>query len=213
MNRPSDQEPKAPQGESSSGIDWQSVKERLTLAEKAQSESEQLSVEQAREVMDRRAAKLSVVPERIPDTSEILEVVTFPVADEEFAVETRFVREVYRAGDITTLPGTPEFVLGLTNLRGEVLAIVDLCKLFGITRQAESAKQTVVLGAERPEFGVLVDDVFEVITLRLDDVLDPPGSVAGATRDYLRGVTESGLLVLNGETLLHDERLFVDETE
>jgi purine-binding chemotaxis protein CheW len=195
-------------------LDWDEVKQRLALAQQAQTASERLTPEQVQQVMDRRAATLARVPDRRPDSSEILEVITFPLGQEQFAVETVFVREVYRSGDITPLPGSPAFVVGLTNLRGEVLAVMDLRKFFGIDAAEEGAHpQVVVLGNDRVEFGILVDDVYEVTTLRLEEILEPPGSVAGASRDYLRGVTKDALSVLDGAALLKDERLYVDEKE
>lgn len=196
------------------GIDWDEVKQRLALAQQAQAASEQLSPERAKQVMDERAGALAHVPDQIPDSSEVLEIMTFPMGKEHFAIETRFVREVYRAGDITPLPDAPDFVVGLTNLRGEVMAVMNLRQMFHITAPAgEKRSQLVVLGKDRPEFGILVDDVFEVITVRLEDVLDPPGSVTGACREYLRGVTDSALLVLDGDALLNDDRLVIDEAD
>ena len=73
--------------------------------------------------------------------------------------------------------------------------------------------RVVVLGHERDEFGVLVDAAHEVVTLRSDDVLDPPGSFAGTSRSYLRGVTADGLIVLDGSAMLRDSRLIIDQSE
>ena len=138
---------------------------------------------------------------------------TFPMGNERFAIETQYVREVIRVGDITPLPGAPEFVEGLTNLRGEVLAVMDLRKLFNIASPADRQAELVVLGTDRPDFGFLADDVDEVITIRVLEVLDPPGSVSGRCLKYLHGVTASAILVLNGDALLSDDQLIIDEAE
>ena len=162
--------------------------------------------------MDERARALAQVPERAPDTKEILEVMTARLANERIAIETRFVREVYRPGEITPVPGSPPFLVGVTNLRGEVLAVMDLREFFGLPA-AETAErpQMVVVGLDRPEFGLVVDEIYEVAKLRIGEVLEPPGSVAGLSRDCLRGVTADALLVLDGHMLLTDRRLYVDE--
>lgn len=195
-------------------LDWDELKQRLARAQQTQFGSDQLSPEKAREIMDKRAETLAQVPDQPPDSSEILEVITFPLGKERFALETAFVREVYRAGDITPLPGSPPFVVGLTNLRGQVLAVMDLRRFFGMAEtQAGKHQQIVVLGRERVEFGIQVDDVYEVANLRLEEIFEPPGSVAGAARDYLRGVTQSALSVLDGAALMEDERLFIDERD
>jgi hypothetical protein len=68
----------------------------------------------------------------------------------------------------------------------------------------------LVLGGDRNEFGLLADAVGEVMVLRTVDVLELRGE-AGGDRPYLRGLTESGLIVLDGAVLLRDDRLFLDE--
>jgi purine-binding chemotaxis protein CheW len=200
-------------GYSSSGrIDWQDLKERMARAQAALAAAEHLSAQQAKAVMDQRARVLAQVPERAPDTKQLLEVMTFRLANEKMAVETRYVRGVHRLGDITPLPGSPHFLAGVTNLRGGILAVMDLREFFGIpAAETDARSRIVILGGNQPDFGMLVDEVYEVVRLHIDDVLDPPGSVSGMSRDCLRGVTQDALLVLDGEALLADERLYVDE--
>ncbi|HRX82849.1 MAG TPA: chemotaxis protein CheW, partial [Pirellulaceae bacterium] len=108
-------------------------------------------------------------------------------------------------------PGGPEFLLGVTNMRGAVLSVLDLRTFFDITTAPETQPPIIILGKGRQEFGMLVDEVHEVTTLRIDEVVEVPGCVHGASRDYLRGVTADGMLILDGEMLLSDERLFMDE--
>ena len=61
------------------------------------------------------------------------------------------------------------------------------------------------------EFALLADKVHEVITLRTDQVLDWQGSATGVGRQFVRGVTEGALIVLDGAALLQDDRLFIDQ--
>jgi purine-binding chemotaxis protein CheW len=199
---------------SDDGIDWQQVRERLARARAATEESVRLSPERARQVMEARARDLARVPPRAPAAAEVLEVVTFALANERYAVETRHTREVIRFTDFTPVPGAPDFLVGLVNLRGEVLAVFDLRKFFGVAEQGVTdLSRVIVLGGERAEFGVLADAVHEVTALRIDEVAEPPGSVAGVAREYLRGVTREALLVLDGAVLLRDGRLFIDQAE
>src|SRR2546429_170226 len=66
---------------------------------------------------------------------------------------------------------------------------------------------------ERAEFGVLADTVYEVMTVRTEEVFEPPGSVAGVGREYLRGVTKEALIVLDGSVLLQAIRFFIDQSD
>src|SRR5205823_2178792 len=155
---------------------------------------------------------LARVPAQALRAGEVLEVARFLLADEFYAIETRHVTKVVRLIDITPVPGAPDFLVGVINLRGEILAVVDLRKFFDITVQASTdLSRVIVLGDDRDEFGVLADAVHEVVTLRTNEVLEPPGSVMGIERQYLRGVTKDALIVLDGAALLRDSRIFIDQ--
>jgi purine-binding chemotaxis protein CheW len=195
-------------------INWQDVRERLARIGTAIAGEVRLSPERARAVMEERARALARVPPRAPNAAEVIEVVTFSLANERYAVATCHVREVLRCGDVTPVPGAPDFLAGLLNLRGEVLAVFDLRTFFGIAAGgAAGLSRVLVLGGERAEFGVLADAVHEVLPLRTGEVHEPPGSLAGPGREYLRGVTAGALLVLDGAVLLRDGRLFIDQGE
>jgi purine-binding chemotaxis protein CheW len=161
--------------------------------------------------MDERARLLA----RPPDPAEpgdALGVMTFALGTERYAIETQYVREVARLGDISPVPGAPDFLRGVTNLRGEVLCLVDLRTFFDIPATGLTDRsRVVILGMERTELGILVDEAREIARLRPDDIVSPPESVAGVGREYLLGVTREALIVLNGAALLRDPRLYVNQ--
>jgi purine-binding chemotaxis protein CheW len=195
-------------------IDWPSIRQRLERAIRATEEALLLSPLRAREVMVERARALARVPAEAAGAGEVLEVVVFALAGERYALATRLVREVVRLTDFTPLPGAPDFVVGVTNLRGHILAIFDLRKFFGLAlRGLTDQTRLLVLGEERAEFGILADTAYEVTTLRTYAIHPPPGSVAGVAREYLLGVTAEALVVLDGAVLLQDRRLFIDQGE
>jgi purine-binding chemotaxis protein CheW len=195
-------------------IDWKKVHERLDRARRASEDSLQLSAERAREVMEERARLLARVPPRVPDASEVLELVTFRLGNEKYGLETQHIKEVVRFTDFTPVPGAPDFLVGLINLRGDILAVFDLRRFCNVDlRPATEATRVLVLGGEQAEFGILADAVEEVVTVRTEHVHEPPGSVTGVGRDYLRGVTNEALLIFDGASLLQSARLFVDQGE
>ncbi len=191
-------------------VDWQDVKSKLTRAAASTDEALSPTPESTRAILAERARLLARAPAVPPGATEILTVLTFALGNERYAVESRFLREVIRVTDITPVPETPEFLAGVTIVRGEILALIDLRKLFGIAVTGlTDLSRIAVLGLERAELGLLADAVHEVTTLRKDDLLEPPGPVAGIGPDTLLGVTEDALIVLDGEALLADPRLFV----
>jgi purine-binding chemotaxis protein CheW len=195
-------------------IDWREVHARLEQTAAATREALRPSAEQAKVVMDERARALARVPHKPPSAAEVVKVAVLSLGTERYALETCYVRRVERLEELTPIPGAPDFLIGVINLRGEILDVFDLRILFGIpVGEVTERSRVVVLGDQRDEFGVLVDAAHEVTTLRLEEVLEPPGSVAGIGRHFLRGVTARTLIVLDGAALLEDSRLFIDQSE
>jgi purine-binding chemotaxis protein CheW len=165
----------------------------------------------ARTVLEERARLLARVPPEPPRAGEVLELVGFVLSGERYGIESRFVREVARLTRFTPVPGTPPFVLGVTNLRGEILGLFDLRHLLGIVAQGVTdLGRIVVLGEHRREFGLLADAASEVLYV-------PTASIAPTEaawgRAYVRGVSPDGLIVLSGEALLADPQLTFDASE
>lgn len=191
-------------------IDWQAVRDRLARRPEdtggAASEREQA-------VLESRARILARVPLAAAAAGDVLEIVVLEIDRERYAIESQFVREIVRLPDMTPVPGAPDHLSGVMNLRGEILAVFDLAKLFGLGAAAPTDRARIlVLGRERSEFGILADSVCEGAVLRADDVLD--SQAAGiASSVPLRGVTRDTMQVLDGERLLQDARLFIDQEE
>ncbi|MEK7474557.1 MAG: chemotaxis protein CheW [Candidatus Coatesbacteria bacterium] len=165
-----------------------------------------------REIMEERARRLARPAAEVRGSGDTLEIVVFGLASERYAVENRYVREVVRLADLAPVPGAPEFMAGVTNLRGEILAVVDLRRFFGVpARGITDTSRVVVLGADEAEFGVLADAVGEVVSVRPEEILDPLAPAGGVGGEYLRGVTKDGLIVLDGAALLASPRLVVEQ--
>ncbi len=192
-------------------IDWEQVHERLRLAATAMEEVHRISPARAAGVLDERAHRIARIPAQAPEADAVIELILFTLGNECYAVETKCVREILRLKEVTPVPGTPDFLAGITNLRGQILAVFDVRRYFGIAAPDRTeASRVIVLGQERVEFGILADAVHEVVLVRLDALREPPSSVTGNTRDYLRGVTADTVIVLDGAILLNDPRLTID---
>lgn len=194
-------------------IDWAELKRRLAAAQVDADGSVELSPEQTRALLDERARRLARAPTSA-ERGETLELLAFALGGERYAIEARHVREVVRLQDLTPVPGAGRFVLGVTNLRGEVLCVADLRTFLGVpARGLSDLSRILVLGAEAAEFGVLADEVHEIRKLPQREILAPPETLPGIDREYLLGVTETALIVLDGAALLSDPRLSVDHSD
>ncbi|MCE5272834.1 chemotaxis protein CheW [bacterium] len=141
-----------------------------------------------------------------------LSVVMFQLAQEDYAVETRFVRQVHPLKELTEIPGTPDFVLGVVNIHGEILSLVELKKFFGLPeRGLTDLNKILVLEDGRMEFGVLADEVHGTRLLDADQIRPPGSSLNGIGDKYLLGVTPERIIVLNAAKLLSDPELRVND--
>lgn len=132
-------------------------------------------------------------------TEELIQLVSFLLGDEEFAVNILFVQEINRMVQITKIPNSPEFVEGAINLRGRVIPVIDLrCKL-GIPRK-EHDKDTriIVIEVNQQTAGFIVDEVNEVLRITKSITEAPPELLAGINSEFIKAVgkLENRLLIL-----------------
>ncbi len=132
-------------------------------------------------------------------SEDLLQLVSFNLGKEEFAVDILKIQEINRMVEITKVPKSPEFVEGVINLRGKVIPIIDLRKRFNLPG-SENTKQTriVVVDIDNKVVGLVVDAVSEVLRLPANTVEPPPPIVAGIDSEYISGVgkLEDRLLIL-----------------
>ena len=130
--------------------------------------------------------------ETIHQTSDVMmQVVTFNLVGEDFALPILDVREIIRMTDITPVPHAPGFVEGVINLRGQIIPVVDLRKRFNLGEQEiHEDSRIMVIEVSDNVLGVIVDAVSEVLRIAESEVQPPPGIVAnGIGAEYLKGIS------------------------
>ncbi len=181
----------------------------MKVANSKQDGGKLAEAEAERLVLERRARELAARRIR-QEQGELLEIVVFTLGEERYAVESGHVLEVVALTSLTQVPGAPPFIFGITSLRGDVLALLDLRQVLS-TRSGglTDLGRVLVLGSARAEVGVMADRVESVVQLDKSELADPPGSLSALARDFVRAVTRDGVLLLDGSRLMFDERLFV----
>jgi purine-binding chemotaxis protein CheW len=165
-----------------------------------------------RAILKARARALAREADRAPGAHESLEIVEFRLASETYGLETRFVREIQPLKDLTPLPGVPPFVLGLANVRGQILSILDLKIFLNLPAKGlGELNKMIIVRNDRLEFGILADVILGTRTVPLDAVHAPPSTVTGIGAKYLRGVTGEGLIILDADKILGDETIIVHQ--
>jgi purine-binding chemotaxis protein CheW len=123
--------------------------------------------------------------------AEELQLVVFSVGREEFAVEVTQVREIMRMEEITRMPKSPQFVEGIINLRGQIIAVVELAKRLNLEAgERDSDTRIIVVEAEDIKVGMIVDSVSEVLRASAEAVEPSPTLAMDLSAAYLQGVVK-----------------------
>ncbi|MEI6309189.1 MAG: chemotaxis protein CheW [bacterium] len=164
------------------------------------------------EILRLRAQALRRKPAAIEQDGESLLVLVFRLAEEQYGLETVHVREVVPLRSLVPVPCTPPFVLGLINLRGQILSVVDLRSVFGILAgPIEENNPVIVVHHGGIEFGLLAESVTGLRSLLIGTLQAELPTLGGVGAEFLRGVTAEGLILLDGLKLIGSAHLLVQE--
>lgn len=129
----------------------------------------------------------------------VMQWVTFRLGDEKYGINVMQVQEVLRVAEIAPVPGAPSYVLGIINLRGNVVTVIDTRNRFGLmSKETDDNSRIVIIETESHIIGILVDSVAEVVELRSSDIETAPNVGNEETSRYIQGVTsrDNELLIL-----------------
>ncbi|MCG5514984.1 MULTISPECIES: chemotaxis protein CheW [Ectothiorhodospira] len=115
--------------------------------------------------------------------------VTFRLAEETYAINVMQVQEVLRVAEIAPVPGAPHYVLGIINLRGNVVTVIDARRRMGLMdKESDDSSRVVIIEVSGQVIGILVDSVAEVIELAEKDVDPAPNVGNDESSKYIQGV-------------------------
>lgn len=107
----------------------------------------------------------------------------------EYGIPINQVHEITRPGNVIKLPGMPDFVDGVMNLRGSVIPIIDCKKRFGLgTTVPQDTTRNVVVNINKLKYGFIVDDVVEIVTVPADHIEEAPDIAGGVNSDFIIGI-------------------------
>ncbi|KOO05220.1 chemotaxis protein CheW [Vibrio nereis] len=130
---------------------------------------------------------------------EVLQWVTFQLEEETYGINVMQVREVLRYTEIAPVPGAPDYVLGIINLRGNVVTVIDTRSRFGlIDGETTDNTRIIVIESEHQVIGILVDSVAEVVYLRSSQIDTTPSVGTDESAKFIQGVSnrDGKLLIL-----------------
>ncbi|WP_027727755.1 chemotaxis protein CheW [Treponema sp. C6A8] len=132
------------------------------------------------------------------------QLVTFHLGEELYGVNIMDVKEIVKLQNVRFIPNAPYYVEGIINLRGEIIPIIDLHKRFKLQSGPVSADSDVndggfiILNIEGSQIGIIIDKVERVVSVKAEDVKEPPQMLSGIGSEYIEGVIrqEQGYLIM-----------------
>jgi purine-binding chemotaxis protein CheW len=159
-----------------------------------------------------RALQLAKPPHDPTLDSRRLTLVEFSLAKERYAIEQAYVREVCRLHQLTALPGVPAFVLGIINVRGQFVCVIDIKAFFDFPPQGiTDLHAAIIVRHAGMDLGILADTVVGMKTIAPDTLQPSLPTLTEIRAEYLRGITSDHVVVLDIPRLLTSPRIIVDQ--
>ncbi len=189
-------------------VDWAGVRSRLERLSAGAAGG--LTAADKSRVLKERAELLAQAITPDDDAAATIQVLEFLLGSERYAVDTSSVREVNVLKEITPVPRTPDFILGVISVRGRICSVVDLGRVFGLPPSEPGPEaRAIVMASRTMEFAVRADEVVGMRHISTAALQTSLPTLTGARQKYLRGVTAERVAVLDAQRLLTDDALVV----
>ncbi len=145
------------------------------------------------------------------EAGDIIQLIIFTLGDEEFGVAIRQIREVIKVGSITLIPDSPDFIKGITNVRGEISVLINLKARFFLQAKKEVPSKHIIITEQGENlFGLMVDKVTQVLRIPESKIKPTPELVNKIDRTYISGMIileNRMIMLLDLAKVLSDEEL------
>jgi purine-binding chemotaxis protein CheW len=173
---------------------------------------DQKSMHEKASILQERARMLAKEPKARSERENEIEILEFMLSEECYAIETTYIEEVYPLKELTPLPTTPDFVLGIVNLRGRIVSVIDIKKFFDFPEKGiTDLNKVILLHHGGMEFGILADLIIGVKLLPVNELQASLPTLTGIRAEYLKGITRTREIVLDAVKLLTDSTIVVNE--
>ncbi len=140
-------------------------------------------------------------------SKDTITVITFKLGDEWYGLETKYATEIRAVPIIIEVPCTPDFILGVINLRGIIIAIIDIRNFFDIPSQKVTSESHIILfQINEINIGLLVDNVQEIIEFPKTNIKPPIATLSGIKTKFIHGqchINNDLLIIIDLEKLMN----------
>ncbi len=136
--------------------------------------------------------------QKIEEISSALQIVCFKIGNEEYGIDILQVQEILKIPKITKLPKAKAHLLGVIDLRGKVIPVIDLGRKFGIVADLSASGRAIVVDINGKQVGLAIDSVSHVVKVNSGEIEPPPPVVKGISGKYIVGIAklQTGFVVI-----------------
>ncbi|MCL5028935.1 MAG: chemotaxis protein CheW [Bacteroidetes bacterium] len=193
-------------------IDWEVIRNSFDSLNRMIENNWDYSLEQKKRILNERANNLSKESKSLKSDEIIIEVIEFLLANEKYGIETSFVKEVLPLKNLTPLPLAPQFLLGITSVRGAILPVFDLKKFFDLPdKSLTDFNKLIIIHSDEIDIGILADSIIDIAIIDESEIQTTLPVLSGIQADFLKGITKNYLIVLDCYKILHDKRIIVHD--
>ncbi len=192
-------------------IDWNDIEDKLNVTTADHQDGLELSEIDKSRILEKRTQEFATELLLEEDVKSI-DVLTFQLANEVYSIESIYVKEVLAKQKITPIPCTPDFISGVSNMRGKIHTVIDIRRFFDLSGCDEKEDMTIFI-VETPNMctGILVDKLLGYSTINLNELQEPLAVFDDRRMMYTRGIAANSLILLDIEKILADDKLCVNE--
>ena len=193
-------------------IDWKEIHSHMEAAREKLEQGWQITDKEKEKILEARTKALAREVKEEELAAEYLTVAEFMLANERYGIELNNISEVYPLKDLTPMPCTPPFVLGVFNVRGKIQTILDIKKFFNLPDKGLSdLNKVIIVRAREMEAGILADTILGIKSIPLSQVQSTLPTLTDIRAEYMKGVTSDQLIILDVEKIFSDEKIIVNE--
>jgi purine-binding chemotaxis protein CheW len=169
-----------------------------------------LTEEEKKSILIKRAKALAGEISTEEVMEQTVQVVEFMLASEKYGIEAIYIREIFPLKELTHIPCTPPFVLGVINVRQQIVSVIDLKKFFNLPEKGISdLNKVIIMKTDEMEVGILADSITGISCINLKRLQTELPGLTDIGTEYLKGIGEGPLIILDGGKILSDKKLIV----
>ena len=163
-------------------------------------------------VLKERADILKIPQESNEMSGDKIDGLEFLLSNERYAVDSTCVNEVIFINDLTPLPCTPAFVLGIINVRGKILSVIDIKRFFNLPEKGiTNLNKVIVVKYNDIELGILADEIYGNIIIDLDNLQTKVTTISEVNNNFIIGVSKERLILLDIKELLANDKIIIND--